>query len=360
VTVLPPVRDRSKRPRVLVPVSLMLLAGVLAGCGSTSSRSSSAATSVSATGASTTPALAPVTIKVGYQPDLHGAGVLDIGLADHAWQRFGINLDMVQFSSGPTEMQAMAGGDIQFGYLGPGAIWLPATGHGTIITVDSLETGDWVIGQPSITSLADLKGKRVGYAPGTSGEMILRLALQRAGLTMQDVDAVSLDADSVVPAFLSHHLDAVATWVPLTAAISQTEPQAHFLVSDADFTGQYEFPDVWVASRSEVASHPDVVTRFLEGFALANDDRLSHTAQTISLVANQAGVPAAGLAAQNKATVWIPSATLSRDYANGTAAGWIGSVEQVLTSMGKLPQFMPVSQFTSFNLYPHPAARAGS
>lgn len=334
----------------------------LAGCGSTSSTSSPTTSSAAPTAASTTAAStvttaasttapAAVTVKVGYQPDLHGAGVLDIGQSQHFWQKFGINLDMVQFSSGPTEMQAMAGGDIQFGYLGPGAVWIPATGQGTIITLDSLEVGDWVIGQPTITTLADLKGKRVGYAQGTSGEMILRLALQRAGLTMHDIQPIILDPTAVVPAFLSHHIDAAATWVPLTEAISQTEPQAHFLINDSAFSAQHSFPDVWVASRAEVATQPDTVKRFLEGFALANDYRLTHTAQTISLVAHQAGVPTAGLTAQNKATIWIPSHTLAADYANGTAATWITGLDQLLTTIGKLPQSEPLSQFTAFNLF---------
>ena len=302
----------------------------------------------------------PVTVKVGYQPDLHGAGVLDIGLAQHFWQKFGSISDMVQFSNGPTEMQAMSGGDIQFGFLGPGAVWIPASGRGTIITVDSLEVGDWVIGQPNISTLADLKGKRVGYAQGTSGEMILRLALQRAGLTMHDIQPVILDATSVVPAFLSHHIDAAATWVPLTQAISQTDPRAHFLISDAAFAGEYSFPDVWVASRAEVASQPDVVRRFLEGFALANDYRQTHTGLTISLVSKQAGVPTAGLAAQNAATLWLSSPVLAKDYANGTADTWIASLEQLLSTIGKLPKSVPVSQFTSFALFPQAAIQSGS
>ena len=105
---------------------------------------------------------------------------------------------------------------------------------------------------------------------------------------------------------------------------------------------------------------PDVVKRFLEGFALANDYRRTHTALAISLVSSQAGVPAAGLAAQNRATVWIPSRTLAEDYANGTADGWISGLEQLLSTIGKLPQSVPVSQFTSFNLFQQAESQAGS
>jgi NitT/TauT family transport system substrate-binding protein len=257
-------------------------------------------------------------------------------------------------------MQAMAGGDIQFGYLGPGAVWMPATGRAKIVAVDSLEDGDWVVSQPGIATLADLRGKTIGYAQGTSGEMILRLALKRAGLTLQDVNPVALDASAVVPAFLSHHVDAIASWVPLVQAIKANEPSAHFLINDSAFSAQYKFPDVWVASPTEIAAHPDVVLRFLEGFARASDYRLGHTTETISLVSQQAGVPAAGLIEQNKATHWITSATLARDYADGSADHWITSLERLLSEMGELPQIEPASRFTDFSLFREAQAKAAA
>jgi NitT/TauT family transport system substrate-binding protein len=363
-------RTAAQRGRLtLGPVLAAGLAALLAACGSPSHASTPTthpSTGNAAPGSSAPAGSAPadaaptVTVKVGYQPDLHGAGMLDIGRAHGYFQRFGINVEPVKFSDGPTEMQAMAGGDIQFGYLGPGAVWIPASGRADIITVDSLEVGDWVVGQPGVTNLGDLKGKSVGYSPGTSGEMILRLALQKARLTMHDIHPVKLTSTEVVPAFVAHHIDAAASWVPLVQAIKAHEPQAHFLINDKPFAPTYNFPDIWVASPSEVKDHPDVVVRFLEGFALANNYRLAHPAETIDRVSSQADVPASGLAAQNAATQWIDSKTLAQDYANGSATQWLTNLERLLSSVGKLPQSVPASRFTAFNLFQQAEANAGA
>ena len=64
-----------------------------------------------------------------------------------------------------------------------------------------------------------LKGKKVGYAAGTSSENILNTALASVGLTMDDIVALSMDADALTTAALSNQVDAVAAWSPMSLTI---------------------------------------------------------------------------------------------------------------------------------------------
>ncbi|MDA4633392.1 ABC transporter substrate-binding protein, partial [Escherichia coli] len=88
------------------------------------------------------------------------------------------------------QVQALGANSLEFGYLGPGALWLPATGKAKIIAVNDVGFSDRVIAQAGIKSIADLKDKKVAIAAGTSGDMLLRLALKKAGMAMTDLNIV--------------------------------------------------------------------------------------------------------------------------------------------------------------------------
>ncbi|NED79582.1 ABC transporter substrate-binding protein, partial [Streptomyces sp. SID11233] len=107
------------------------------------------------------------------------------------------------FVNGPVQIQALGTGDLDYGYIGPGAMWLPASGKARIVAIDTLTYADRVIAKPGITSIQGLKGRKVGVPEGTSGEMVLRLALKKAGMTMDDIQKVVMDAPTIVAAFSS-------------------------------------------------------------------------------------------------------------------------------------------------------------
>src|SRR5699024_12366866 len=93
----------------------------------------------------------------------------------------------------PLELQALGAGDLDFGYIGPGAMWWPASGQSKVITVNGVGQADRVIAQPDIESIDDLAGKQVAIPEGTSGDMIVQLALKEAGMSIEDVEKVAMD-----------------------------------------------------------------------------------------------------------------------------------------------------------------------
>lgn len=68
-----------------------------------------------------------------------------------------------------------------------------------------------------ITRAADLKGKRVGYTPGTTSDFFLDSQLLSLGLTRKDIHPVGLKPEEMEAAILSSKVDVVCTWnYPLT------------------------------------------------------------------------------------------------------------------------------------------------
>ena len=87
------------------------------------------------------------------------ADLLAIAEDQGLWEEHGIDATTSSFTNGPLQIQALGTGDLDFGYIGPGAMWLPASGQAKVIAVNTLGGADRVIAQPGTDSLEDLAGK---------------------------------------------------------------------------------------------------------------------------------------------------------------------------------------------------------
>jgi NitT/TauT family transport system substrate-binding protein len=87
---------------------------------------------------------------------------------------------------------------------------------GAITTViDESAGADKLVAKPEITTINDLKGKRIAYSEGSVGEYFLYYALSLAGLGPQDVTLVPQpDVASAVQAYVGGQADAVSAWEP--------------------------------------------------------------------------------------------------------------------------------------------------
>lgn len=303
------------------------------------------------TGAASTSAL-PV-VRVAYMPDMHGAAPLVIAQKEGFFKKQGIDVQLVKFTSGPPEIDAMAAGQINMAYIGPGAIFLAAEGKADIVAVDSLNLGDMILASPKsgIKNIADLKGHTIGVPEGTSGQMIFDLALKKAGLKTSEVKVVNMDVSSEVSAFVAGHVDAVATWNPYSAEIQQQVPGAKVLATDKTFMPEYTFPQVWTASPSFEKSHSAEVQKFVNALAEANDWRKNHLQQAVSMTAAFTGAPADSLKAQVGTTEWLSSSQIKTDMANGTADKWIDNLEKLFVQLGTMPSVVSPSKFVKDTYY---------
>ena len=89
-----------------------------------------------------------------------------------------------------------------------GATYTSATSDNMVAVVASAGSG--------IASIADLKGKKVGVTFGSTGDLYLQLALQKAGLTVDDIERVNVAPPSMTSVLDTGGVDAVSTWDPYT------------------------------------------------------------------------------------------------------------------------------------------------
>ena len=78
-------------------------------------------------------------ITVAYHPHITGVGGLLNAIDNGYFDEEGLEVELVQFTSGATELAAMASGQINIGYLGVGAHVFAPQGQCAILALDSTD-----------------------------------------------------------------------------------------------------------------------------------------------------------------------------------------------------------------------------
>lgn len=247
-------------------LALVMVLG-LAACGTTAPKETTAAPATQAPAAGTeaaeTEAAAePVTLNVAYMANWGALWAVATADAKGYFAEEGITLNLTVFEDGPTEIAAMESGNMDVAYIGPGAHKLCSTGNAEVFLLQHLGDGDCIIGLNGVTKLEDLAGKKIGYAAGTSSESILTTALDSVGLTMDDVQALSMDATALTTAALSGSVDAVAAWSPYSLTILAESDNAVDICSNVDFPSLVS-PGSWVVNPAWADENADVLVRFI-------------------------------------------------------------------------------------------------
>ena len=138
----------------------------------------------------------PVVLNVAYMPNYASLWLAVTGIHQGYFSQQGLELRLVEFADGPTIIAAMENGSIDIGFIGPGAHKLCINGRASIFALSHISNGDMLIGGKDITTVEQLKGKRVAYSSGTSSEDILVNSLLKYGMTMDDIQAFDMDASA--------------------------------------------------------------------------------------------------------------------------------------------------------------------
>ncbi|MCD0448950.1 aliphatic sulfonate ABC transporter substrate-binding protein [Actinocorallia sp. API 0066] len=288
-------------------------------------------------------------LDFGYIADYNGSALLAIADQEKLWERNGLDPELKVFTNGPLQIQALGAGDLDFGYIGPGALWLPASGQAKVVTVNSLGLADRVIAQPGITSLADLKGKKVGVPEGTSGDMILTLALEKAGLTAKDIERVPMDPATVASAFASGQIDGAGIWYPMIDTIKKSVPDLVELAKNADF--DLSFPSAYVTGADTAQKDPELVEKVVKVLQEASDYRSAHPAETVRATAAFLKLPEAQVTADQKNSQPLSTADVTAKTADGSVDSWLKGMSQLFVGAGKLKEVPEPSTYYLGDVY---------
>lgn len=223
-------------------------------------------------------------VSAAYHPGLAALCVPGVGEMNGYFEEEGLKVNWVQFTAGPPEIAAMVSGDLQFGYIGHGAHTLCAQGQADVISLSHISNSEQVLVRKSsgIKTMEDLKGKKVVTQLGTSGEAILNLALERAGIDKKEVNIYAMDMAGAVSAFIAGQADAIASWDTHSVKIrNNVDEELLVLAQTSDFIDERSFPGSWVATPEYIESNRDVVVRFCRALNKVYQYRAENMDETI-------------------------------------------------------------------------------
>ena len=329
--------------KLRLPAALALLALIAAGC-SSASAGSGAASSSDGSKASTTD-VSQVTLHIG---DQAGSGAQALLTAAGLISKLPFKVTWSDFTSGPPMLQAMAGGAVDIGSVGNAPPVFAAAGGDNLAIVGAFQANPLgsallVPKNSPIHSIAQLKGKRIAVAQGSSADYHLLTVLKKAGLTVHDVTLDYLQPADGLAALASGHVDAWDIWSPF---VEQAEAQDHarLLVSGVGYGSPYSFT---VASRGALAdpAKAAAIRDYLKLLAQAHAWAATHQAAWAAVWAKATGLPDAIMAkaAKDDAARAVP-----------ITPAVVGSEQQVsnaFTTAGLIPGHVDFSKFvdTAFN-----------
>ncbi|MDR1732456.1 MAG: aliphatic sulfonate ABC transporter substrate-binding protein [Synergistaceae bacterium] len=202
----------------------------------------------------------------------------------------GIKVEFEQFAYGPPIIEGLAAGSLDFGEVGDMPI-VTAVANGLPIqsiykTGVNPDSNTLLIPVNStITSVAELKGKKVAASIGSSGHHYLVLVLATVGLTVEDVELVNLGATDLGAALASGQIDAGTTWEPY-GTIFTGNGSAKYLAKSA---GVKQNTSTIIVRKEFAEKNPDITVRYLK-VALQIDDFLQQDRErAIRLIAQESG-----------------------------------------------------------------------
>ncbi|MGE8115272.1 aliphatic sulfonate ABC transporter substrate-binding protein [Pseudomonas sp. NPDC086566] len=233
----------------------------------------------------------PATLRIGYQK-----GSISLVLAKQhrlLEQRFAnTRVQWIEFPAGPQMLEALNIGSLDIGSTGDiPPIFAQAAGADLLyIGAEPAKPKAEVILVPKnspITSVAELKGKRVALQKGSSAHNLLLRSLASVGLSMRDVQPVYLAPADARAAFERGSIDAWAIWDPYYSAID-LEGKARLLT---DGEGLGLIGPFMLGARGYVEANGDFIKRLLAQISEAEALTRTDEAGSVRVLAQFMGLP---------------------------------------------------------------------
>ncbi len=191
----------------------------------------------------------------------------------------------------------------------------------------------------SITSISQLKGKKIAVSQGSSANYHILTVLNKAGLTTKQVTLDYLQPADALAAFNSGHVDAWDIWSPYIEQVT-AQNGARILVNGSGYGSNYSFEvasQAALADKAKAAAIGDYLKILNQAYVWSD----THTATWAKLWGDATGLPA---------TVMNKAAT---DAANKPAvinSSVIADEQQLVTNFykaGLIPTQVKMSDFTT-------------
>ena len=205
---------------------------------------------------------AGATVRIGFQKSSTLIAVLKIqGTLEKQLAPLGVKPSWHEFTSGLPLLEALNLDNLDFSADVADTVPVFAQAAGAQLTFVAQEapspTAQAVLvkADSPLKSVADLKGKKIGFAKAAGAHYLLIAVLEKAGLSLADIQPAYLTPADGRAAFEKGAIDAWVVWDPFLSA-AQRQSGARVL---ADGTGLASYQRYYLASTKFANLRPDVL-----------------------------------------------------------------------------------------------------
>lgn len=184
------------------------------------------------------PAKAAEPLKIAYS-DWPGWVAWEIAIQKKWFAEEGVDVQFIWFDYVPS-MDAYAAGQVDAVCMTNGdALVTGSTGTPSVgIIINDYSNGnDMLVAKPDISSVADLKGKKIGAELGFVAHLLAITALTENGLTADDVEWVNTPTDGAPALLAAGDVSAVAAWQPSSGEALKSVPGSKAIFTSKDAPG---------------------------------------------------------------------------------------------------------------------------
>jgi NitT/TauT family transport system substrate-binding protein len=177
-------------------------------------------------------------LKIGYS-DWPGYTAFEIAKQKGWFKDAGLEVEMVWFDYLPS-LDAFSANKIDaVCVVATDALVNGANGAKSkiIALLDYSEGSDMIIGAPGVTSLKDLKGKKVGLEVTLVEHLLLLKGLEANGMKQSDIELVNTPTNETPQTLGSGKVAAVGAWYPVSGQALKAVPGSKPLFTSADAKG---------------------------------------------------------------------------------------------------------------------------
>lgn len=233
----------------------------------------------------------PTEIRIGTQKGGFFPAIRQRHTVEDVFKPLGIEIKWVDFQFGPPLLEAINVGSVDFGFVGDSPPIFAQAGGARIRYVAAVKsdgnTQAIIVPKDSpIKTIADLKGKRVAFGKGSSAHNLLVAALEKSGLTWNDISPAPLAPADATAAFLKGSVDAWSIWDPYLA-LAELKENARVIVFDKDVHKPNAF---YIAGSDFVTKYPALVAKLNAVFSSEGKWADDHHAEVAKAQAEATGV----------------------------------------------------------------------
>jgi taurine transport system substrate-binding protein len=189
-----------------------------------------------------------------------------------------------------------------------------------------------------ITSIAQLRGKKVATPFASTSHYSLLAALHQAGIKESELKIVDLEPQDIVAAWTRGDIDAAYTWLPTLDEIKKT---GRVLITSKQLaTAGKPTLDLGVLSTAFIQAHPDAVTAWRKAESQALDLIANDPASAAKAVGAELNLSPADAEHQLSQGVFLKPADISSPEWLGTP----GSVGKIADNLVAAAQFLKDQQ----------------